>query len=106
MESVIFNKASDTPQTDSGKPFQSLVSALNHDTQYAGITRTLSTSTNDWWQGAVGSDLTNNTTTSDDKKDVAELGETISRSGSEYFPQHSECFSVTVSRYKFSISDH
>jgi len=52
LESVIFNKGSDTPQTDAGKTFQSLVSALNHDTTYGGVTRTFSTSTNDWWQGA------------------------------------------------------
>ncbi|MCK5017674.1 MAG: phage major capsid protein [Candidatus Peribacteraceae bacterium] len=64
LETVIFNKASTTPQTDAGKPMQSLVSALNHDTQYAGITRTLSTSTADWWQGAISTDLTINTTTS------------------------------------------
>ncbi len=65
LETVIFNKATDTPATDSGKSFQSLVSALNHDTAYGGITRTLSTSTNDWWQGAISTDLTINTTTSD-----------------------------------------
>jgi hypothetical protein len=64
LEAKVFNAGSDTPITDSAKTFQSLVSALNHDTQYAGITRTLSTSTNDWWQGAISTDLTINTTTS------------------------------------------
>ena len=64
LETVVFNKGTDTPATDAGKTFQSLVSALNHDTAYATITRTLSTSTNDWWQGAISTDLTINTTTS------------------------------------------
>ena len=64
LETVVFNKGTTTAATDAGKPFQSLISALNHDTAYATITRTLSTSVSDWWQGAISTDLTINTTTS------------------------------------------
>ena len=37
--------------TDGGKPFQGLLSALNHDQTYGGITRA-TTATNPLWQGA------------------------------------------------------
>jgi hypothetical protein len=43
---------SETGVGDSSKFFQSLLSALDHDVTYGGITRTLSSSTNSWWQGA------------------------------------------------------
>lgn len=51
LSKSIFNKGSTTPATDGGKPFQSLVSALNHDTAYGTITRTYGT-TGDYFQGA------------------------------------------------------
>ncbi len=47
-----FNAGSTTPRTDGGKYFQSLVSALNHDTTYGTISRSFSSDTNDYWQGA------------------------------------------------------
>lgn len=52
LEKQIFNSGSTTPVTDTAEDFQSLVSALNHNTAYGGLTRTFSSSTNDWWQGA------------------------------------------------------
>jgi hypothetical protein len=60
LEGVVFNKGTTTAATDGGKPFQSLISALDHDSTYGGISRTLSTGTNDWWQGADPADLTLN----------------------------------------------
>jgi len=64
LDAVVWNKGSDTPQTDGGKPFQSIISALNHDTVYGTVSRTFSTNTNDWWQGADSQDLGINTTSS------------------------------------------
>jgi hypothetical protein len=52
LQKQLFNEGSATPVTDSGKKFLSLISALNHDTAYGGLTRTLSSNTNDWWQGS------------------------------------------------------
>jgi hypothetical protein len=43
---------SETGVGASTKYFQSLLSALDHDVTYGGISRTLSTSTNGWWQGS------------------------------------------------------
>jgi len=54
----MFNSASATPIGDSAKGFQSLVSALNHDTTYGTLSRSISGGTNDWWQGADPEDLT------------------------------------------------
>lgn len=52
LSKQLFNDGSTTPVADTGKKFLSLVSALNHDTAYGGISRTLSSDTNDWWQGS------------------------------------------------------
>jgi hypothetical protein len=38
--------------TDAGSAFQSLYQALEHDTAYGHLTRTIASSTNTWWQGA------------------------------------------------------
>ena len=59
-----FNAGSTTPRTDSGKEFQSLVSALNHDNTYGTLSRTISTDTRNWWQGADPSGLTDTALTS------------------------------------------
>lgn len=48
----IFNAGSTTPVTDGAKGFQSLISALNHDTTYGTLGRSFSSGTRDWWQGA------------------------------------------------------
>jgi len=53
-----FNAASTVARSDGGKEFQSLVSALNHDTAYGTLSRTLSSNTRNWWQGADPSGLT------------------------------------------------
>lgn len=60
----MFNSASATPVTDGAKTFQSFVSALNHDTAYGTISRTISSNTNDWWQGADPANLTANISSS------------------------------------------
>ncbi len=60
----IFNSASTTPVGDGTKTFQSLVSALNHDTTYGTIPRSFSAGTNDWWQGADPAGLNDNVTSS------------------------------------------
>ena len=52
LQSQIFNSGSTTGVADGAAGFQSLVSALDHDVAYGTITRTFSTSTNDWWQGS------------------------------------------------------
>ncbi len=52
LEKAAFNNGSATGGGDSGDNFESLVDALDHDTQYGFLTRTFSSSTNDWWQGA------------------------------------------------------
>lgn len=64
LNKQIFNDASTTAVLDSGKKFLSFISALNHDSAYGGLTRTLSTGTNSWWQGADPSGLLESTTTS------------------------------------------
>lgn len=58
MMKSAFNAGSTTPRTDGGKEFQSLVSALNHDNTYGTLSRTLSTNTRNWWQGADPAGLT------------------------------------------------
>jgi len=52
LNAQIWNEGSTTPVYDSGKKFLSVISALNHDTAYGGLSRTFSSNTNDWWQGA------------------------------------------------------
>jgi hypothetical protein len=57
LQAALFNGGATTTGVydDSGKHIQSLVSALDHDTTYGGLTRTLanaSAGTNDFWQGA------------------------------------------------------
>jgi hypothetical protein len=64
LERKLFNEGSDTPVTDASTSFQSLVSALNHDTTYGTISRTFASSTNDWWQGSDPNELVENVTSS------------------------------------------
>lgn len=73
MDRKIFNDGTTTPVADGGGIFQSLISALNHDTAYGTIARTFSTGTNDFWQGADPSDLNQNisTSTQDDARNIS-----------------------------------
>jgi len=48
----LFNAGSTTPVADGSTTFQSLVSALNHDTTYGTLSRSFSGGTHDEWQGA------------------------------------------------------
>ncbi len=65
MNSQIFNSGSNTPIADSDKTaFQSIVSALNHDTAYGGLTRTFSSGTNTWFQSADAGALNENVSSS------------------------------------------
>jgi len=65
LDASVFNNGSTTPVADGTlTAIQSLVSALDHDTAYGTISRTFSTSTNDWWQGADPSGLGKDVTTS------------------------------------------
>ena len=52
MSNQIWNEGSTTPVPESGKKFQSIISALDHDATYGGLARSFSAGTNDWWQGA------------------------------------------------------
>lgn len=53
FERQMFNNGSTTPIADGDKTaWQSLVSALNHDTTYGTLGRSFSAGTNDMWQGA------------------------------------------------------
>jgi hypothetical protein len=52
MSAKIFNSGSTTGVADGATSFQSLVSALDVDVTYGTITRTASSNTNDYWQGA------------------------------------------------------
>ena len=52
LEKQLFNDGSTTAVADSGKKFQSLISALDHDTTYGTLSRDLSGGTRDWWQGS------------------------------------------------------
>jgi len=70
LEKSIFNKGSTTAATDGGKPFQSLISALNHDTAYGTITRTFGT-TGAYWQGADPAALCENVAASGSAQDTA-----------------------------------
>jgi len=60
----MFNSASATPVTDGAKTFQSLVSALNHDSTYGTIPRSFSSGTNVYFQGADPAGLNENITSS------------------------------------------
>jgi len=61
----MFNNGSTTPVADgTTTAWQSLVSALNHDTAYGTLTRTYSSSTHDEWQGADPAGLNEVITTS------------------------------------------
>lgn len=65
LSAQIFNSGSTTPIADGTvTALQSLVSGLDHDTAYGTLTRTFSTSTNDWWQGADPSGLSKDVSTS------------------------------------------
>ncbi len=57
-----FNAGSTTGRSDGGKEFQSLVSALDHDVTYGTLSRTHSSNTRNWWQGADPAGLTSSTT--------------------------------------------
>lgn len=50
MQSKFYATASTTPQTD--RDFNSVLQALTHDKEYGGITRTIGSTTNTWFQGA------------------------------------------------------
>lgn len=59
MSKQIWNSASSTPETESTtKKFQSIISALDHDATYGGLSRSFSSGTNDWWQGSDPAGLT------------------------------------------------
>ena len=60
----VFNSGSTTGVADGATGFQSLVSALDSDVTYGGITRTIASTVADWWQGADPSNLTSNITAS------------------------------------------
>jgi len=64
MMKNLFNAGSATGRSDSGKEFQSLVSALDHDIGYGSLTRNWSAGTRDWWQGADPSALNIDVSTS------------------------------------------
>jgi len=64
MMKNLFNAGSTTGRSDSGKEFQSLVSALDHDVTYGNLARSFSSDTRDWWQGADPSALNINVTSS------------------------------------------
>ena len=57
QEAILFNSGSTTGIADGSIYFQSLVSALGADVTYGTITRTASSNTNDYWQGADPSGL-------------------------------------------------
>ncbi|KPL25601.1 MAG: hypothetical protein AMJ75_00385 [Phycisphaerae bacterium SM1_79] len=61
---MIFNSGSTTAVADGGTKFQSAISALDHDTTYGTLSRSISGGTNDWWQGADPADLTQSITSS------------------------------------------
>ncbi|MBE3088168.1 MAG: hypothetical protein IMZ71_03510 [Chloroflexi bacterium] len=61
----IFNSGSATPVADGDKAdWQSIISALNHDTAYGTLSRSFTNVTNDYWQGADPASLLENTTSS------------------------------------------
>lgn len=61
----MFNGGSTTPVADGDTSnWQSLISALNHDTTYGTISRSFSAGTNDYWQGADPAGLLENITSS------------------------------------------
>ncbi len=65
FEKQIFNNGSTTPVADGTlSAWQSLVSALNHDTTYGTISRSFSAGTHDEWQGADPEALTENVSSS------------------------------------------
>jgi len=64
MTDLMFNSASTTGVGDNTDDFQSLVSALDHDTTYGTFARNLSANTRDWWQGADAAGLTKDISTS------------------------------------------
>lgn len=63
---MIFNSGSTTPVADGDgvANFQSLISALDHDSTYGTLSRSISGGTNDYWQSADPADLTQNITSS------------------------------------------
>jgi hypothetical protein len=52
LEQMVFNSGSTTGVADTADDFQSLLSALDHDVTYGGLSRSWSGGTRDWWQGA------------------------------------------------------
>ncbi len=64
MSTKIFNAGSTTGVADSATEFQSFVSALDADVTYGTITRTASSNTADYWQGADPSGLWSGITSS------------------------------------------
>ncbi len=66
LQKQIFNTGSTTPVSDGDgvANFQSLISALDHDSTYGGLGRSLSAGTRDYWQSADPADLTQSITSS------------------------------------------
>lgn len=64
MTAMMYNSGTTTPATDGGEPFQSLISALNHDTTYGTLSRSFSGGTRDWWQGSDPAGLNQTVTSS------------------------------------------
>lgn len=61
----MFNTGSTTPVADGDKTnWQSLVSALNHDTTYGRLARSFSSDINDYWQGSDPAGLLENVSSS------------------------------------------
>jgi len=64
LNKKMFNAGSTTGESDGGTKFQSLISALDHDSTYGTLARSLSGGTNDYWQSADPAGLVESITTS------------------------------------------
>lgn len=66
LDAIAWNNGSTTPIADGAGvlKFQSVVSALNHDTAYGTLSRTFSSNVNDYWQSSDPAGLTENITSS------------------------------------------
>lgn len=68
MYKLMWDTAATPTSTDAGTKFQSVIQALDHDTQYGNLTRTLNSTppyngTRDWWQSADVNDFAIGTST-------------------------------------------
>jgi len=57
MYKLMYDTAATPTSTDSGKKFQSVVQALDHDTTYGHLTRSQSAGTRNWWQSSDINDI-------------------------------------------------